>query len=453
MSGGPIDGCVGAGAAVLNFSLVSFWTLLPADVLAAIFVAVLVWAGRREWKFLLIGAVAGGGIGIALTWWFGDVKGLLGIPPTLVDRSWAIAAFAGLGIAIVIVIRKRWVFRILAGLAVICFFVAGGLAINRDGGLFPHVSDVLGVSNMPALKLSALVSHAPGTAFDAQLYRAWVPPTNLPRSGKFGTVAIPGVISHFNARSAIVYLPPAALVPNPPALPVLIVMSGQGPGAAPYNVVNAGHFVTTMNRIAEADHGLAPIVIIPDQLRSPTNNPMCVNGPLGNSATYLTVDLPRWIRAHFRVETGPRAWAIAGFSEGGTCAVQLAAKHPNLFGSFIDVSGQQGPELGSVHATIERGFRGSVTAYRAAQPIRIMQQHGLYTHTNAFISAGQNDSRYGPALPVIAAAAKRDGMHVTTFVVPGASHDWAAAARGLAHGALWLQPRDGLAPPDSTRAH
>ncbi len=425
---------------------------MPVEALAVAFAGLLIWAGRRDRIWLVAGVLSGAAVGVGLTWWFGDEEGILGVPPTLVDRCWAIAAFAGLGLAVVSVVRRKRAIRVIAGVAALSFLVAGGLAINRDGGLFPKISDVLGVSSIPSLDLSATAQTGTTASYNPRLYRAWSAPLGIPGSGEYGTVSIPGHVSHFDPRPAIVYLPPAALVADPPALPVLIVMSGQGPGAAPYNVVDAGHFVTTMNRIAREHHGLAPIVVIPDQLRSPTNNPMCVNGPLGNSDTYLTVDLPRWIRSHLRVESGPRAWTVAGFSEGGTCSVQLAAKHPKLFGSFIDVSGQHGPELGSVRSTIQRGFRGNVYAYLAAQPTRIMKQHGHYSDTDAFFAAGANDSRYGPVLPVIAAAARRAGMHVTTYVVAGASHDWAAAARGLAHGASWLMPLDGLA-PSSTRHH
>ncbi len=388
-----------------------------------------------------------------MTWWFGDEEGILGVPPTTVDRCWAILAFAGLGVAAVTIIRRGWIMRVVSAVAILSFFLAGVLAINRDGGLFPKVSDVLGISSIPTLNLAAFGRPAHAKTFESTLYRSWVAPAGMPDKGEYGSVSIPGKVSHFNPRPAIVYLPPAALVPHPPALPVLIVMSGQGPGAAPYNVVDAGHFIATLNRIARSHHGLTPIVVIPDQLRSPTNNPMCVDGPLGNSATYLTVDLRRWMKSHFRIEAGARAWTVAGFSEGGTCAVQLAAKDPNLFGSFIDVSGQHGPELGSVHSTIVRGFRGDVAAYVFAQPITIMKRHGPYPHTEAFFATGANDSRYGPVLPILSAAARRAGMHVTTFVVPGASHDWAAAAIGLARGADWLMPRVGLAPTAPGSVH
>ena len=47
----------------------------------------------------------------------------------------------------------------------------------------------------------------------------------------------------------------------------------------------------------------------------------CVDGPRGNAETYLTVDVPRFAAARLGAERRPATWGIAGFSEGGTCAV------------------------------------------------------------------------------------------------------------------------------------
>jgi len=53
---------------------------------------------------------------------------------------------------------------------------------------------------------------------------------DLAAAGVVSTVVIPGSVSGFAARPAWVYLPPAALVRNPPALPVLVLLHGQ-PGS------------------------------------------------------------------------------------------------------------------------------------------------------------------------------------------------------------------------------
>jgi S-formylglutathione hydrolase FrmB len=171
---------------------------------------------------------------------------------------------------------------------------------------------------------------------------------------------------------------------------------------------------------------------------------MCVDGPLGNSRTYLEQDVPAWITSHLRVQTGATAWTVGGFSQGGTCAIQLGAGDPQRFGNVIDVSGELGPTE-STRAETLHGFGGSVAAWRAAQPIAVMAQHGPYTGTSAFFTAAQLDRHYGPAMPVVAAHAAAAGMHVTRWIVPGGGHDWAMARAAIAAGMAWLEPRVGLA--------
>nr|WP_241732116.1 alpha/beta hydrolase-fold protein [Galbitalea soli] len=264
----------------------------------------------------------------------------------------------------------------------------------------------------------------------------------MPRSGRVSVVDIPGTVSHFHARPALVYLPPAALTAAPPPLPVLIALSGQ-PGQ-PSSVFRAGHLDALMNAYAATHHGLAPIVVAPDQLGSPYVNPMCVDGRLGNSRSYLTIDVPRWIRAHLSVLSGRRAWAIGGFSQGGTCSVQLAAGDPALFGSFVDVAGELVPSLGTVTKTIDGGFSRNAAAYRAATPRGLMLARAPYADTVAFFTVGQTDTLYTHRDRIVARIARSVGMHVTFLVSPGTGHDWSTVDYGFVHALPVLTARMGL---------
>jgi S-formylglutathione hydrolase FrmB len=281
---------------------------------------------------------------------------------------------------------------------------------------------------MPTAALALQAEHAPGIGTPAgpdavatQLGRRGTPPGS-PAHGLIGTVDIPSTRSHFAARSAYLYLPPAALAAHPPALPVLILLSGQ-PGG-PQNMVQSGRVRATFDAFAAAHHGFAPIVVIPDQLGQPQRNPMCVDSALGNAATYLTVDVPDWIRTHLTVQTAAAAWAIGGFSEGGTCSIQLGAEHPELFGGIFDISGQLAPRNGTVQQTIDRGFGGSAAAYRAATPVAVLAAGAPYRNTVAVFVSGQFDAKYGPQADAVSAAARRAGMHVTRAISPGTAHDW-----------------------------
>ncbi|WP_345376676.1 alpha/beta hydrolase [Frondihabitans cladoniiphilus] len=420
-------------------------TLAPVYTVAGIgLIAVTVLARRRLW-WLLGGAVLGAAVGALLSWWVGDVLNLVDVSPSWVDRFWVSAVLAGFGVAIAAAIRGRWLVRLVAGISVIVFALAGGLAINRDAGFYPTVADAIGLSHVKPIALPAVTSGS--TAFRPDLASSWQAPSDLPEKGRYGSIKIPGLVSKFAARRAIVYLPPAALIKNPPKLPVLIALSGQGPGAAPANVIEAGRLVSRLNTIAKANRGLTPIVVIPDQLSRPTNNPMCVNGRLGNSSTYLSVDVVNWIHKKLNAQTGRQALAISGFSQGGTCAIQLGAEFPQKFGSLIDVSGQLGPVLDSGQDTVKLGFAGDKAAYERAQPLNILDRNRPYKHSNAFFAVGQDDSRYGPDMPVVSQAAREAGMDVTTLIVPDSGHDWATAGIGLQAGITWIMPRVGLANP------
>jgi len=426
---------------VTTLPLLSAHVLVPLYALTLV-AAVVVLAGvRRSWRWCVVAVLAGAVVGTLLSWFLGDVLDVLGIPPTWVDRIWTGVVCALLGVAVVGLVRGRRLTRVVAALVVPLALVSGGLAVNRDAGLYPTIADALGQSHVPPLRLPD--DPDPGThRADAA---TWRPPQDMPAHGRYGSVRIPGEVSHFHARPAIVWLPPAALVEHAPELPVVVMLSGQGPGAAPANIIEAGRMADRLDAIAHRNRGLAPIVVMPDQLARASNNPMCVDGPLGNSATYLTRDVPDWVHDHLHAADPGADWAIAGFSQGGTCALQLGAGRPDRFGSWIDVSGQIGPVLQGGDDTVSRGFRGDRAAYAAAQPLRVLAERAPYRDSAAFVAAGSDDSRYGPVVPKVVAAARSAGVTVTERVIEGGGHDWHTAGVALAEGVEWFAHRTHLA--------
>lgn len=380
---------------------------------------------RVWWPVALLAAGLGALAGTLLVWIVVDVQDVFGAPASDVIRGAAAAAGAGLGLAVVNLVRTRWWRKVVAVLAVPAVLAAGGLMINRDVAYFPKLGDALGLDGVSAISLG----HQNQVETTLQ---KWHPPADLPATGTVGTVDIPGPESHWKARPAWVYEPPAARTAHPPKLPVLIAFSGE-PGG-PSDVFLAGGLQTTLDGIARAHHGVAPIVVVPDQLGAFHNNPMCVNSRKGHVATYVTDDVREWVLHHLPVSASRREWSVAGFSEGATCAVQFASEYPAIFGSFLAISSELGPIDGTVAHTVREGFHGSLAAWKAAQPIAIMHRKAPYRHTLALYCVGANDTRYGAATPKLAAASKAAGMRTESTRLPGVAHNWNTGADGFTWG-------------------
>lgn len=418
---------------IAGISLVSGWLPVMVGIAAiVVLLIVLVRRSRRRQVILTVAAGAlGAGVGLFLCWLLSDQLDLFEVSLSPTSRFWVAAAFGGVGLAVAAALRPgRWR-RVLAIVAVPLSLLVGGLGVNADFGQYTTVGSLTATAVAPPVPRSVLATQLEGApdrgaaeSRDAASTALWdhaaLPGT--PSHGLVGTVTIPSTVSHFAARPAYLYLPPAALVAHPLALPVLILLAGQ-PGG-PSNMIVSGMVAKAVGSFAAAHHGIAPIVVVPDQLTAPQINPMCLDSSLGNAETYLTVDVPTWIRDHLTVQTAPASWGIGGFSEGGTCSIQLGAAHPGLFGSIFDISGQVAPFNGSIKQTIALGFGGNVAAYHAALPLTVLAKNAPYSNTVGVFVSGQLDTKYGPESDKVFAAAKAAGIRATRQISPGTSHDW-----------------------------
>jgi enterochelin esterase-like enzyme len=407
---------------------------------------------RLSWAITVaIAAIVGALIGLVACWLVSDVAKPLEVSLTPSARGWLALAFAAISVAIVNIPGSRLRRKMGALVAIMCFALVAAIGVNADFGQYPTLGSIVDASSYTTMPTDILQSQRAAAshtrAGTVKLWQNWNAPPTMPTHGTVGTVTIPATISNFAARAAYVYLPPAALVATPPPLPVLIMLAGQ-PGS-PQAVFVAGRLAVLLDSIAAQHQGLAPIVVVPDQLSAPDHNPMCVDSPLGNSATYLSVDVPNWIRANFSVQVDPSRWAIAGFSQGGTCSIQLAAAHPHLFGTVLDICGELAPSLGSETETIARGFHGDAAAYRAEKPLALLASRAPYANSVAIFGAGQFDATFAPFARDIAAAASRAGMQTSLFVSPGSGHDWSTVRYTLERGLPIVFRQMGLTEPGS----
>jgi S-formylglutathione hydrolase FrmB len=181
---------------------------------------------------------------------------------------------------------------------------------------------------------------------------------------------------------------------------------------------------------------------MPDSTGGALDNPLCVDGRQGNSETYLSKDVPDWIRHTLPVDPDPKHWAVGGYSYGGTCSLQLALRHPEMYPSFLDLSGQSEPTLGSRARTLKETFDGDEAAFHRNNPADLLAT-GKFPGSAGVLTAGAGDNEYKPQQQQVLGLCRRNGLDVTWFEVPGV-HNWQAWAGGLEASLDWLAARLGL---------
>ncbi|HMD91699.1 MAG TPA: alpha/beta hydrolase-fold protein [Trebonia sp.] len=387
-------------------------------------------------------AIAAGGVVALLTWltdnvWrpFPDL-----LPFTIVLWSWVALAGVLLALARQPLLRT-WPRRAAAIAASVFVLVAAANQVNLAFQAYPSLRIALApwLDPKPLFTKTVRATEViakPGQAVDS----IWHPPPRMPKTGAVYRVNIPGVRSGFAARPGYLYLPPAYLATPRPQLPVLVLLSGQ-PGDS-RNWLDAGQLQAMMDGFAARHGGLAPIVVMPDDLGSEFANPMCLNSRLGNVQTYLTVDVPNWITSHLQVRPPGQGWAVGGFSAGGTCAIQLATQAPRLYRVFVDVSGQDEPTLGSRRRTIGKAFGGDAAAFARVDPIVVLARTRFPRSAGVFVG-GTNDRVYTPEQRIIYLAARHAGMNVSFMELPG-GHDWRVWRGGLQQNVAWLAGQLGI---------
>ncbi|GAA4351212.1 alpha/beta hydrolase [Microbacterium rhizosphaerae] len=357
---------------------------------------------------------------------------------------WAVAAFGAVGLAVANLWRSRWWRKTIAVLSIPVFIAAGAVGINAVFGLNATVADMLGISVRHPIALpkpSPTATDQPAwTPGDGSLYQAWRPPADMPHLGQQGTVTIPATVSGFHARPAGLYLPPAALVKDAPPLPLVILMMGYPGNPSPARVASV------VEQYQLKHQGLAPIVLVADQIGT-QGDPTCADSKMyGNAQTYITKDVVAWAAAHLHVIEDPKYWAIMGYSNGGGCAIKYGALMPQTFGTIVDISGE--PYPGSVHPplALARIFAGNVAAFEASKPINIMRKApaGTYNGVHAVFTYGADDHKYGPDAKLVSSVARSVGMDVTLTPIPGATHIGLAFTGGVAAGLDVLYPLWGL---------
>jgi S-formylglutathione hydrolase FrmB len=425
----------------MHLSLLGGW--LPVTVAAAAWAALVLgvgWWTRALWHWIVLAGMVA--MVVVLTAAAADVPSRVGSTYPRSFLVWAALPLFALGAAIWQWRKVSWWRRSVAFLAVPGLAAFGALQVNAHYGYLPTVGDLLGAPlvgevNAKQLEIRPHVRLAGRHRTPALQV--------LPRYGEVARVDIPASASHFAHRQAYVWLPPIYFADQRPRLPVLMLISGT-PGTTD-DWLRGGRALGLANAWATAHHGYAPVMVLPDANGSGTGDTECVNSARGQAETYLTVDVPRFMTTRFGVSGRAARWAVAGLSEGGTCALELVSRHPDLFHSFGDFSGDPAPTLGQSSRTLRVLFDGSVSARRAHDPTRWFATD-VAAGVEGFLAVGSGDRTYLSDEREIMDVARRYRMRVRLDVIPGGGHNFYTWAHALADAYPWFVQR--LRIPDPT---
>jgi S-formylglutathione hydrolase FrmB len=430
-----------------HLSLIHGWLPATVQIIAAIVLiaAISRRSGRWQVRWLPWALIVGAGLA-ASAYWYVASQGLADNPAP--RALWIWVGLSGFAAAVLVVGWRstQWWRRGVSLAAVPLCVVCAGLALNMWVGYFQTVQSAW--NQLTAGPLPDETDQVTVTALQ-QLHK-------MPPKGTVVAIDTGNAASGFRHRGELVYLPPAWYASTPPPkLPTLMMIGGEF--NTPADWLRTGQAVKTVDDFATAHHGNAPVLVFVDPGGAFNNDTECVNGTRGNSADHMIKDVVPYMESHFGVSTDRAKWAVAGWSMGGTCAVDLAVMHPDKFRAFEDIAGDIGPNSGTKDQTIARLFGGNPNAWAAFDPTTVINRHGPYSGlagwfdingSTAAIASSHNTHEQAGAANSLCALGSAHGIDCAVVSQPG-KHDWPFASHAFAAALPWIAGQIGT--PDVPR--
>jgi len=256
------------------------------------------------------------------------------------------------GLLVWVALAKQVVFRVLAAcLAFIPAMVFGIAAVNKFydyyqtwGGM---INDLTGQGASSIPKYAAAGGVGSNKQFDKNIGRV----TSLAEDAQVGYLfqtSITGARSHLT-RDVYVYLPPQYFQKAYAhyKFPVIELLHGS-PGN-PQAWVDVMGVIPTFLNLLESHPTDTAVLVMPDIDGGKQYALQCLNNPGGiQDMTFAALDVPEAIARIARVQPPGRAWGLAGYSEGGYCAANIALQDPAGYGAVGVLSGYFAPVLSQV---------------------------------------------------------------------------------------------------------
>jgi len=352
-------------------------------------------------------------------------------------------AFCAL-LAVVAVAKQPAVRVLAASLAFVPAMLFGVAAVNKyydyyqTWGSAAADLSAQGVSSVPQIPASAsgqqlatILGKVTGSKTAAQ-------------EGETVRLAVTGQLSHIT-RTVLVYLPPQYFQPrySRSRFPAIELITGY-PGQ-PQDWINVVGITQTYLTLLH-DGVVKPAQrVMPNANGDPRVSLQCLNvrdGP--QDATFMAVDVPNALSHALRVVPSGQAWGIAGYSEGGFCAANLALVYPArygysgvLSGYFMPLADQYGNPLRKVNP-----FGPNRRARERNTPLDRLRSLPLSVQIPQFwLGCGSNWHTDVNAAQGFQRLLLARQPNITLDTEPGGSHNmatWRALVPGLLE---WMTPR------------
>ncbi len=315
-------------------------------------------------------------------------------------------------------VARQLALRVLAAcLAFVPAMMFGVAAVNKYYDYYQSWGAVIadfsnqGINQSPLLpSLNNVTSQKFGSVLGGL-----VNPAVARQQGYTVRLTVYGRRSHLR-RTVYIYLPPQYFQ-QPYAhyrFPVLELFHGF-PGQ-PQDWINVLGINTSVNNLVRAGLARPAVLVMPDTNGSRGINMQCLNIPHGpQDSTFLATDVPAYVARTIRVQPPGRAWGLAGYSEGGYCAANLALHYPRTYGYSGVLSGYFSPlnnRLGYPPRSVRpfARIRGAAPVqFAGGVPAAAAAQHGRPAVLDRGRRSGQPGSRRVAGLSAAPAATAAAG--------------------------------------------
>jgi enterochelin esterase-like enzyme len=184
-------------------------------------------------------------------------------------------------------------------------------------------------------------------------------------------LTLTGQRSHIT-RAVYVYLPPQYFQPayKTYRFPVIELIHGQ-PGE-PQDWINVVGVTAALDHLVLDRAAQPAVLVMPDANGGENISLQCLNQVGGEQdLTYMAVDVPDQIANLVRVQPPGPAWGVAGYSEGGFCAANMALQFRYRYGFAGVLSGYFTPSANQLARPIRQvnPFGGSLALQQENTPL------------------------------------------------------------------------------------